>query len=370
MGFFSEYKQIGRLLQRKQELVFYAESRHYYPYFEKLVYDLRTAKKAIYYITSDAADPLLSKSLPGMKVIYVKWLLGYLFARLKTDVLVMTMPGLGNYLFKRSAGVGTYVYLFHAAVSTHQQYERDAFINYDAVFCTGDYQVDEMRKTEELYGYLPKNLIPYGYPLLDAIEKRTRDIPVEPALQQTILVAPSWFKGCIFDTCIEKLLQQLSKLPYKVILRSHPEYEKRKGKEFHAIKRMVEQHPNMSIDTLPNVLDRIPGCDLLVTDRSGIALEFAFGVGKPVLFIDTAFKEMNKAWRDVAIEPLENSIREELGIQVLPSALKDIPAAIKELEGWQPGFAQKMNQLKKTLFYNSPASYETGLEFILGKLKG
>ncbi|MEO6613211.1 MAG: CDP-glycerol glycerophosphotransferase family protein [Chitinophagaceae bacterium] len=369
MGFFSEYRQVNQLLKEKQKLVFYAESRHYYPYFGQLLHDLLAAHVPVCYITSDPRDPLLAEHPAGMNVIYVKWMLGTLFSRLRADTLVMTMPDLGNYLFKRSPGVKNFVYVFHAAVSTHQQYRKEAFTNYDTIFCTGEYQQIELRKAEELYGQHPKNLVEYGYPLLDEIKNKTANREPGKTGKPILLVAPSWFEGCIFDTCIEKLLEQLSTLPYTIILRSHPEYEKRKKKSFKAVRQLISRYPDMSIDDLPNVIDRLPSTDILITDRSGIAFEFAFGTGRPVLFIDTALKETNPSWKELGIEPLENRLRDQLGVTISTSALQQVSQKIRELEQLQQGFAAKMDQLKPGIFYNSGASYKKGLDMILHHLK-
>ncbi len=366
MSFFSEYKQVNRLLKEEQQVVFYSESRHYYPYFERLVKDLLANGIKICYITSDKKDPLLVAAPANMNVFHVKWMLAFFFKKISADVMVMTMPDLDNYLFKRSAGVGTYIYMFHAAVSTHQQYRKEAFFNYDAIFCTGEYQVNEIRRTEEQNPVRQKELIRYGYPLLDELKKVTisnkKDAP-------TILIAPSWFEGCIFDTCIEELLGQLSKLPYNIVLRSHPEYEKRKKRSFQQIKKMVGQYPSIRIDNEPDVIKSLPQADILITDRSGIAFEFAFGIGKPVLFIDTVLKETNPHWRELNTDPLENSKRTQLGVSISPENLKDMPGKIKELEILQNGFAGKMELLKKEVFFNAKEAYQKGLEYILEKIR-
>jgi CDP-Glycerol:Poly(glycerophosphate) glycerophosphotransferase len=369
MSFFSEYRQVNKLLQQKQQIIFYTESRHYYQYFEKLVIDLlEDGSVKICYITSDKNDPLLKAAPVGMRVIYVKWMLGFFFSKVRAEVMIMTMPDLGNYIFKRSADVGTYIYMFHAAVSTHQQYRKEAFFNYDAIFCTGEYQWDEIRKAEKLYGLDQKQLIKYGYPLLDEVQKMTEDRIDSSAPEKTILVAPSWFEGCIFETCIEDLLIQLSTLPYRVMLRSHPEYEKRKKNSFRKIQQLEKRNPNISIDTLPNVIDRLPAVDILITDRSGIAFEFAFGTGKPVLFMETALKETNPDWNEIAIEPIENKLRSELGISLSPDKLKDLPLRIKDIEEMKKSFAEKMAKLKAEIFYNTTNSYKEGIAFILQKI--
>ncbi len=369
MSFFSEYNTVFKLLKEKQRVVFYAESRHYYQYFEKLIEDLLNNGIDICYITSDAKDPLLVTAPEKMNVIRVKWLLGFLFSKLKADVMIMTMPDLGNYLFKRSPEVGTYVYMFHAAVSTHQQYKKAAFFNYDAICCTGEYQQKEIRKAEEVYGLRTKNLISYGYPLLDKIKKGSDETGNNNKEKPTILIAPSWFDGCIFDSCIEELLQELSKLPYKIVLRSHPEFEKRRKKSFKRIEQLIKQYQGMEIDGLSNVFDRLQSTDILITDRSGIALEYAFGIQKPVLFIDTSLKINNGEFKELAIEPIENSIRSEIGVSVSPDSLEQIKDKLSELQSMSVGFKQKMENLSADIFYNSESAYKTGLDYIINKLR-
>jgi YidC/Oxa1 family membrane protein insertase len=368
MSFFSEYKQVNKLLQQKHQVVFYAEGRHYFQYFEKLITDLlANSDIEICYITSDENDPLLTTAPGRVKPVYVKWMLGYLFSRIKTDVMIMTMPDLDNFLFKRSAHVGDYIYVFHAAVSTHQQYRKRAFFNYDTIFCTGEYQVKEIRLAEKLYGKKQKTTIHYGYPLFDAIKAKTATQKITGDTS-TILIAPSWFDGCIFDTCLEELLQQLAKLPYKVILRSHPEYEKRKKKGYNKVKQLVASNPSISIDDTPDVLQRLSSADILITDRSGIAFEFAFGAGKPVLFIDTALKQVNPDWKEMDIKPIENSLRGQLGVSIQPSQLNQLAEKIKELEKSTVEFRQNIQALEQTIFYNSPNSYKLGLDYIMSKV--
>lgn len=347
-------------LRHKQTVVFYAESRHYYQYFENLISGLLAKKVKILYITSDKKDPLRKTAPEGMHVMHTKWMLGVLFKRIKADVMVMTMPDLDNYQFKRSTTVGKYVYLFHAAVSTHQQYRKESFFNYDAIFCVGEFQQKEIRQAETVYNQKQKELIPYGYPLLDDIKEQTH-----PDTRQVIVIAPSWFEGCIFDTCIEELLLQLSKLTYEVVLRSHPEYQKRKGKSFARINKLLQRYPHMMIDEEPDVIKTLSVADILITDRSGIALEFALGTGKPVLFVETVLKQTNPHCSELGIEPIENSLRPALGIPLYPDKLDQLPQKLKELSELANGFEGKMELLKKELFYNSEESYHKGVEYIL-----
>ena len=367
MGFFSEYKTISELLKERHDIVFYSESRHYYQYFEQLISGLaKKIAKPIVYITSDKNDPLLITAPKQVRVVYVKWMIGHLFSKLKARVMVMTMPDLDNYLFKKSKEVGHYVYVFHAAVSTHQQYRKKAFYHYDSILTVGPYQDNELKMAELLYHTAPKQLIKYGYPLFDTIKAKSR-LATERKVKQ-ILIAPSWFEGCIFDCCLEDLIKQLSKLPYQVLVRSHPEYEKRKKRQFGKISRLIQEASNVSIDKEPEVVNSLIGSDILITDRSGIAFEFALGTGRPVLFVETALKEVNHDWKELNIEPIENSLRSELGLSIEPTGMDKLSTKLSELEKLVPQFEITANKILEKNFYNSPGNYEGAVDFILQKL--
>ncbi|MBC7827329.1 MAG: CDP-glycerol glycerophosphotransferase family protein [Chitinophagaceae bacterium] len=366
MNFFKEYNTIQKIIKAQHQIVVYAESSHYYQYFESLLQDiLKNSSIQILYLTSDNNDPLLAATDERMQVVYVKQFLGLLFPKIKADLMIMTMPDLNNFLYKRSANVRKYVYVFHAAVSTHLQYSEKAFFYYDAIFCTGAYQEREVKETEKKYGLAPKELVPYGYPLLDTIKKKYRQqIPKSVSANQRILIAPSWFESCILETCIEVLVEELSSLHYHVYIRSHPEYMKRSPKKYEALKEVVSRIPNIYFDESANVTDSIAEADILITDRSGIALEYAFGTHRPVLFVDTSLKISNPNWEKLGIEPIENSIRSGIGISVLPNELSTIGGKLKQLTGDKDKFRQQLPELEKQLFFNSPESYEKGLNYI------
>lgn len=364
MGFFKEYRNVQQLLKQKQQVVIYAESRFYFQYYQQLINDLLKENIPVTYLSSDKSDPLLQSAPDKMKVIYVKWMLGHLFSRIKAKVFIMTMPDLGHFLYKRSPDTDTYIYMFHAAVSTHQQYRKHAFENYDAVFCTGPYQQEELMEEEKLYNLPAKKLLPYGYPLLDQLQQAEKKSDSKPV----ILLAPSWFKGCIFDTCLEELFSVLQSLPCRIILRPHPEYVKRNRKKFQLIRQLIRNNPQMELDETADIIRRLSETDILITDRSGIALEFAMGCRRPVIFIETVLKETNKEWRKWGMEPIENVIRNQIGILVQPGDLSIIPSVIEEMSQSKESFSEKMDTLKREHFYNSPAAYQEGVKYILDKL--
>lgn len=357
MGLFSEYAQVKEVLAKEHEIVFFAESRHYFVYFERLIADLLEHTDVnICYITVDAADPLLASTGPRFRVYRIKWMLGFLWARLRAERVVMTMPDLGHFLFKKAAGVREYIYLFHAAVSTHQQYRPGAFDHFDTIFTVGPFQEQEIRLREKQEQLPEKKLVAYGYPLLEQLTTEATATPL-------VLVAPSWYRGGIFDVCIEPLLQELKATGQQVLVRSHPEFEKRNPAAFRRVRQLVASGASMTIDAEPNVLKSLQRATTLITDRSGIAFEYALGCGRPVLFVDTALKQTNPDWEKLGVAPIENSLRGQLGLSIQPDQVGLIPAMLGKLQALQPTFTRQAEQLKKDFYYNSPQSFEKGWRY-------
>ena len=59
--------------------------------------------------------------------------------------------------------------------------------------------------------------------------------------------------------------------------------------------------------------DSLHSSDIMISDWSGVAIEYAFGLRKPVFFIDTKRKVNNPDYLELEIEPLELTIREKIG---------------------------------------------------------
>jgi YidC/Oxa1 family membrane protein insertase len=367
MSFFSEYNSVQKLLKGRHQVVVYSESRHYYQYFRSLLDSIiHHSSIQILYVSSDKDDPLFKEHPERLEVVYLKQFLGLFFSRVSSDIMIMTMPDLNNFLYKRSNQVKKYIYVFHAAVSTHLQYREKAFFNYDTIFCVGPFHETELRKAEQLYRLPAKELIPYGYPLFDAIQtKIISSVPKTPGSMLKILIAPSWFESCIFETCIEPLVLELAKFHHQTYLRSHPEYIKRSPQKYKALKKMTSGLSNVYFDENADVINSLVEVDILITDRSGIALEYAFGTCRPVLFIDTPLKISNPNWKSLDIEPLENHIRSAIGMSISPAAIPGISNTLEDLMFQKESYCERIQRLQKQFFFNSPESYRNGLEYIL-----
>jgi YidC/Oxa1 family membrane protein insertase len=362
-NFFQESRQIQKLITTKYQVVFYAENRYYRQYFNHLLGSFQKLSLKICYITSDKNDSILTEDLNNTDVFFSKSTLAFTFGKLQADVVIMTMPDLGNYIFKKSPSVKKYVYVFHAMVSTHQQYRHHAFGHYDAVFCVGPYHKNEMLGAEQLYNLPKKDLVEYGYPLLNNLEQKSSQINCD---ENKILIAPSWYEQGIFSTCIDEILDVLSKSAFQVSLRPHPEFIKRHKKNFQKIRRIVQKSSNIELDFSSEVWNGLLSSKYLITDRSGIAFEYALLKRQAVLFIDTPLKIQNKHVKDFSNMPIENKYRDQIGISVPISEVSNLLSVIAKVDQTRPLFTLQIENVKKEILFEN--SLQEGINYVLQQL--
>ncbi|MBI1976502.1 MAG: CDP-glycerol glycerophosphotransferase family protein [Candidatus Omnitrophica bacterium] len=367
--FFKKNNKVARAL------VFYAESPIYFRYYEGLITRiLNQPDGEVCYITSMPDDPVFKISNHRMKVFYFHRLLPLIFLLMDAKIVVMTMTGLNQFHIRKSINNTHYVYVFHALVSTHMLYHKGAFDFYDTIFCAGPHQVGEIRKTEELYHLPAKKLIPAGYPLLEKLHQDHQRYLKEnrgylSKERSLILVAPGWGKGNILESCIQQLIPVLTRAGYRIVIRPHPEFVKRSSG---ALEKLItlfaaEQNVRFELDLVSE--HSFHEAAALITDWSGVSLEYAFATENPVLFINTPRKIHNPDYLNLSIEPLEVHSRNHLGESLDTENLAQIDRVIGEMIKNRLAYRQKIIDYRNRYVFNWGKSSEIGTEHILGILK-
>ena len=363
-SFFTEWQNAQKLAGQRFQVIFYAENRYYFQYFRQLYEALLHIQEIrIAYISSDKTDPVLQDN--RVQGVYLKSTLAGIFPRLQADVIIMTMPDLQNFIFKKSSAVGKYIYVFHALVSTHQQYRAHAFDHYDVMFCTGPQQEKEIREGEQLYALKQKKCIPYGYPLLEELKEKCQATIHNG---QKILIAPSWYNEGILNTCIVPLLAELTKEEAEIWIRPHPEFIKRNKAVYGQLVKESRKRKNIFFDTSPSVYTHLADAGQLITDRSGIALEYALATYRPVLFIDTPLKILNPEMARFSNAPLENAVRSKIGLSVSPNELHRVNETLHKLKNAADACRVSIQSVEKEVVF--PASHwKNGLDYIKTHLR-
>ena len=182
---------------------------------------------------------------------------------------------------------------FHSLASINKVYEHNAFKNYDIICCNGPYHKDEVREQETYYGFKKKKLFETGFLYLDYLKK---EIKVDRKEKNTILFAPSWNenKKNLFDNYGLQIIETLIKNGYKVILRPHPEHYKRSLETINQISKKFYQSSNFFLSKDLLDLNSLEKSCILITDFSGISIEFMAILKRPVILIEIGEKVFNK----------------------------------------------------------------------------
>mgnify|MGYP000843923663 CR=1 FL=1 len=315
-----------------KEIVFYAEHRGYYPYYEGLIQALTgQGIKSICYVTSDGGDPVLHSPPPGVKPYYLDKLMLLFMILVDCKVFLMTLTDLDNLHYRRSSNPVHYVYVFHSPISTHAAYLHGAFDNYDAGFCVCPHHVKELKTLEKQRGTKPKILLETGYYRVERIRKKADKLIKAESPQKTVLIAPSWGEGNIIESCGAVLVKSLLDGNFRVILRPHPEIIKRQPGLIMEMNQQFSENPNYIYENSVREDDSLIEADLLISDYSGIAIEYAIGTLRPVLYIDVPKKIKNQDFEKTGLPVIEIEIRSKTGIIITPEEAGQAAAKTAEL---------------------------------------
>ena len=186
--------------------------------------------------------------------------------------------------------------------------------------------------------------------------------------QKTILIAPTWSMASLLENGIETIIEELSKTDYRVIVRPHPEFLKRRKVLAIQLEQKIKTLPNFTWEDQLLSENSLYEADLLITDRSGIAFEYAFGTERPVLFIDTPFKEHNKNWKALDIDPIELQPRNKVGISVKLDNLDKILSIIEDLLGKTSNWCEILKTMRNEHVFHWNCSAIEGAEYIKQQL--
>lgn len=279
--------------------VFFSEGLEHTRFLEPIIYKLLDVPDIeIQYYSLDHDEELKMSKYVDFFYIERKQLLSTL-KNIEADYFFTTTPGVGTLYFPKSKHVKKYVYTFHSLLSPNEVYIKNSFANFDIIMSPNDLISSQL----EFLISKKTSLITTGYPLFTNLEK-------SEIKQNTVLIAPSWGKNNIFtDHNFENLLFNLSNKNYFITIRPHPMqlnlFEKNMLKKYHNL--------NVGFD-FKKELNNLGEYSILITDWSGIALEYYQLTQRYILFTDTPKKVRRKLTnKERGINLIEDSIREKLG---------------------------------------------------------
>lgn len=327
--FFSSLSILTDLKNVKPKFIFFSENKSYQKYSKPIIEAILSKyPQQIYYFSIQKDDIIENKKITNFFVN--PFLLKFFFNNVKAENMFLTLTDLGNHFIKKTKNIEKYIYYFHSPISTIKSYTPKAFDNYDIIMCNGKFQINEIETRETLKNLPKKKLIPTGYFYFDyLVENSQHDTECDE-----VLVAPSWNKSekNLINENFINLIDTLLEKNFKVIFRPHPEHFKRSKKILKIIKSKFLSK-NFKFDKDSNNLTSMQRAKCLITDNSGIAIEYLIAFKKPVLYLDELDKVHNSELKDyVGFKTIDQIIKENFGYLFNKSDFSEIDTIINNSE--------------------------------------
>lgn len=330
------------------------------PYLEAV---MGTYELPVVYVTSDPDDPRLTDHGPLMSVYSIRDSLAAFLPKVDSPVFVTTMPDLDSFHIKRPRA-STVVYVFHSLNSIHMAYRTGAFDAYDVFFCTGPHHKHELTRHFERIGKTGYDLREIGYAKLDRIAATYRSYEKAYPDETTVLIAPSWGTHNVLASDGAGLVDALSGSGYRIVVRPHPAFFESiypEGAQIvAALERQFGDRPNVVFETSITSENSFMEADLMISDWSGAALEYALGTERPVLALDLPPKVNNPEWEQLGMVPFEERMRSEIGTVIPPGDAATAAAAVDELIADASEYRGRLADLRARTVYNSGTAAEAG----------
>ncbi len=222
---------------------------------------------------------------------------------LECDYFITTTPGIGNSFFPKSKILPKskrpkYIYFFHSLVSPNENYAKNSFNGFDIILSPNNTITNQLKY---IVGEKYTKILTVGYQHLEKNNK-------EHINTNNFLIAPSWGKDNLFsDKYNQQLLQMIERLKdneKNVFLRPHP-------MDIEILKKL-EKINGINLYSTNDINFR--NFDCLITDWSGISLEFFYSTRNVVGFVNTPKKIKRKLKRvERKLNLVENMVRNKIG---------------------------------------------------------
>lgn len=355
----------------RKRVVFYSEKNGFYKYYKNIIEEIiRRTNIVVHYITSDPLDEVFSLESEQFKPYYIgENRLIVLMMKLEADICVMTTPDLENFQLKRSYVKKDieYIYVPHDVNSSNLTFHKNALDHFDTIFTSGIRNKQEIAEREEKYALPKKNLIEWGSSVIDNMSKAYAEMEKESNGKKTVLIAPSWQKDNIMDSCIEDILDNLKGEGYNIVVRPHPQYVRHFEERIDALHNKYSQYGiEVQKDFSSNKV--VYTADVLITDWSSIAFEYAFSTLKPVLFINTPMKVINPDYKELSTVPVDLELRDKVGISLEKKEIGKVGKAVGRLLNDYQFSTEEMAKLRDFYIYNVGNSGKAGAKYIIDRL--
>jgi len=289
-----------------KDVVFFIESKSYLAFSIPYLNILKKLNLSIeIYTLENFKIPNFQDS--NIKVFSNKNELNKNLLGLQCNYFFTTSPGIGNIYFPKSKvypknNRPKYFYFFHSLVSPNENYIENSFKGFDYILSPNEII------SNQLYFLINKKkttVYTVGYQYLNLDSK---DVLTDT---KNVLLAPSWGINNLFSEIhrsnLHNLIEKLISNNLKVFVRPHPMDSE--------VSKVFENYENIELYLKEKV--EHSNFDFVITDWSGISLEYFYDQRKPVGFVNTEKKRRRKLGKKEGdIELIESEIIEKIGPKI------------------------------------------------------
>jgi len=305
----------------KSDLAIFSEGKIYWIYFKDVVEELIKRKIKFTYYTMDINDPALdlhdfSNENEDFSIFKVKFVgsgnKGYsAVSNLKERNILATTPNIGSqgYPIKKPKNCENLIHIFHA---TGMGYKKGGLDNYDTIL---------LHQSNFANLFENKKVVNAGLPYLDTLIENAKSLQNQTD-GKTILIASTWGSGGILKNYGSKFILNLANAGYNVIVRPHP-YSYVCEKDF--IENLQKELPNIPFNTEINNLSVLSKADILISELSGVRLDFYLAFKRPVISLESGKRD---EWEH---DEWLVEISKDIGIFVKKEDVENLPQIVKNL---------------------------------------
>ena len=249
--------------------------------------------------------------------------------------------------------------------ASYRMFELDYF---DGILFSGQVQIDQIRELEELRGLPAKELTLVGIPYMDEMMKRAEALPPAPKSDKTtVLLAPSWGKSSLLVKYGSSFIENLLKTGYHVIIRPHPQSF---TADKDVIEKLMAEYPNsddLEWNRDNDNFDVLNRSDIMISDFSGVMLDFAFIFNKPVIYADINFDKGQYDYYFLKEEPWSLSMLPKIGMALTMENVENVKDLIEECLT-NPKFKETREQARDEIWQHRGEGAKLVADYLVNEL--
>lgn len=286
--------------EKKFSIGFFCENKFILNYLSPYIKNKSKNNRPILIISFEEIKHSFNKNII-IYIFHTNFFRELFFLTLKLKYLYSSTPDLENTIFKKTKFSNCkYIYIQHSPVSLNLIYKDGAFDNFDAIQTISKFQNMEIKEIIKKRNIKLK-VFKSKYLYIKKIEATS-----VTAEKIDLLVAPSWNTSFYKLNCHKKLHDHLIKNSINYKLRPHPMSFKRNEITTYELNKA-----GIKIDNTK--LINFNSFNFLISDWSGIFIEYALVNRKKSFLINTPKKINNLSYSNYFHKPIEISKRKIFG---------------------------------------------------------